>query len=96
MLIDDEGHAKLCDFGLAKYMEGGQSGLTTSNGLKGSIRFMGPEFFTLDHPQATLKSDNWAWCCLAIEVSGYSFYMHVKSLIAGARFYSTRGHMMTS
>ena len=66
--MDVNGYAKLCDFGLAKYMEGGKSGLTPSNNFPGSIRFMAPELCD-EHPYGTKKSDNWAWCCLGLEVS---------------------------
>ena len=69
ILIDDYYHARICDFGLAKILESGPTGLTTSKGLGGSIRYMSPELLGGDQPARTMESDIWALACTALEVS---------------------------
>lgn len=58
-----------CDFGLAKAIEEGPSGLTTSKNPAGTTRYLSPELLEEETPQRTLKSDVWAWACVFAEVS---------------------------
>lgn len=60
--------AVLADFGLTTLMGSSSSGLTTSRGFKGSIRWCSWEI--LDGDDRTLYGDIWAWGCLVLEVSG--------------------------
>ncbi|KAG8905545.1 hypothetical protein FRB99_008744 [Tulasnella sp. 403] len=67
VLVSEYGHAMLCDFGLAQVIdEEYHSGLTTSDGFKGSIRWCSPEIFE-GQPRST-ESDVWAWSYLVFEV----------------------------
>ena len=67
--MDDNDQAKICDFGLTKLMESGTTGGAKSTGLKGTIRYMPPEFFRVERATRDKKSDVWAWSCLGLEVS---------------------------
>ncbi|KAG8962358.1 Ras GTPase [Tulasnella sp. 425] len=69
ILMDDSFHAVLCDFGLASFIQesGISSGLTTSQSIKGSIRYMSPELHLEEDAKHTLASDVWAWGCTAFE-----------------------------
>ncbi|KIO33047.1 hypothetical protein M407DRAFT_17928 [Tulasnella calospora MUT 4182] len=69
VLINDEGKALLSDFGLAEAMGENSTGLNTSNGFKGTIRYCSPEVCQGSPPQRA--SDIWAWGCLALEAGGH-------------------------
>ncbi|KAG8906836.1 hypothetical protein FRB99_006011 [Tulasnella sp. 403] len=67
VLVNNQGRAVLCDFGLTKAIdEEHHSGLTTSDGFKGSIRWCSPE--VLEGQPRTIFSDVWAWALLVTEV----------------------------
>ncbi|KAG8893202.1 hypothetical protein FRB99_002140, partial [Tulasnella sp. 403] len=68
VLINDDGEAMLCDFGLSKLLEDVPSGLTTTNGQKGTLRYMAPEQFG-EKPLYTTETDVYAFGCLAIGVA---------------------------
>ncbi|KAG8946164.1 hypothetical protein FRC04_012019 [Tulasnella sp. 424] len=88
VLIDDSTHAVLCDFGLASIADEAytSSGLTTSQSLKGSTRYMSPELVTGEEPKQTLASDMWAWACTVFQVltdvEPYSDAMREYTVIA--------------
>ncbi|KAG9026365.1 hypothetical protein FRB95_008904 [Tulasnella sp. JGI-2019a] len=65
-LVNQELRAVLSDFGLSVAASVAPSGLTTSLGLQGSIRWWSPELFD-DKPRTT-SSDIWAWAGLSVEV----------------------------
>ncbi len=67
VLITDDIKAVLCDFGIAKVTET-TSGLTTSEGLGGTTRYMSVELIVEKEAVLTLASDMWAWGCVFIEV----------------------------
>ncbi|KAG8907500.1 hypothetical protein FRC01_007655 [Tulasnella sp. 417] len=71
VLVNDDIEAVLCDFGLATFIEesGLPSGLTTSNTIKGSTRYMSPELLQDNDAKNTLESDMWAWGCTTFENS---------------------------
>lgn len=72
--MNDDLHAVLCDFGLASFVLASDlaSGLTTTQSIRGSIRYMSPELHLADEPKHTLASDVWAWGCTAYEVGAFS------------------------
>lgn len=69
MLVDLRRRALLADFGLSRAVQEGPSGLTTSHGLKGTLRYYSPELLSEENAKLTLQSDVWAWACLGVEVS---------------------------
>lgn len=71
ILINQRGEAVLCDLGLVRVLEGGPTGLTTSDGFKGSITWCGPEL--LEGESRTLASDMWAWACTLLEASDHKY-----------------------
>ncbi|KAG8984882.1 hypothetical protein FRB93_006179 [Tulasnella sp. JGI-2019a] len=78
VLVDHRGQALLCDFGLAKLVEDGHSGLSTSSNFHGSVRWCSPELFH-DSPRS-LASDIWAFGCVVIEVIyECTPYKHIRS-----------------
>ncbi|KAG8891416.1 hypothetical protein FRB99_003605, partial [Tulasnella sp. 403] len=67
VLINDDGEAILCDFGLAKFLEDVPSGFTTSNVQKGTYRWMAPEQFREDGALVyTTETDVYAFGCLIL------------------------------
>ncbi|KAG8894521.1 hypothetical protein FRB99_001202, partial [Tulasnella sp. 403] len=65
VLIDNDGEAMICDFGLSKLLQDIPSGFTTSNGQKGTTRWMAPEQFG-EKAVYTTQSDIYAFGCLII------------------------------
>ncbi|KAG8984002.1 hypothetical protein FRB93_006841 [Tulasnella sp. JGI-2019a] len=68
ILMSDERRAVLCDFGLVVAADEVQSGLTTSKGFKGSVRYCSPELVMEDEARRWPPSDMWAWGCLFVEI----------------------------
>ncbi|KAG8978533.1 hypothetical protein FRB93_011042 [Tulasnella sp. JGI-2019a] len=77
-LVNQELRAMLSDFGLALAASEVPSGLTTSHGLVGSVRWCSPELMK-DAPRST-SSDIWAWGVLLVEVmKEYVPYSWIKA-----------------
>lgn len=68
LLVNNQGHILLCDFGLTIVPDSDPSGLTTTKSLKGTVRYLAPELLETETPARTLSSDVWAWGCVVIEV----------------------------
>ncbi|KAG9027114.1 hypothetical protein FS837_004372 [Tulasnella sp. UAMH 9824] len=68
--IDENLNAVLSCLGLASVHgdEDHPSGLTTSTGLNGVLRYLGPELIAEEQPQHSPASDVWAWACTAFEI----------------------------
>ncbi|KAG8901767.1 hypothetical protein FRC00_004739 [Tulasnella sp. 408] len=71
VLVTTSGTTMLTGFGLAEALEDLRSGLTTSGGLKTSIRWTSPELFTETVPRRSHHSDVWAFGCLLLEHQVY-------------------------
>ncbi|KAG8897308.1 hypothetical protein FRB99_008238 [Tulasnella sp. 403] len=67
VLVDDDGEAKLCDFGLSRLLQDVLPGLTTSDLRQESLRWMAPEQL-LREDIYTTESDVYALGCLIIEI----------------------------
>ncbi|KAG8987181.1 hypothetical protein FRB94_002101, partial [Tulasnella sp. JGI-2019a] len=80
ILISSERRAVLCDFGLALAAGEVATGLTTSVGFKGSVRYCSPELVMHDESRRTVSSDIWAWGCLLVEIVKETFpYSQLRS-----------------
>lgn len=66
VLVNDHRKAQLCDFGLATAVQEARTGVTTSHGFTGSIRWCSPE--VMNDMKKTVESDMWSWGCLVLEV----------------------------
>ncbi|KAG8947736.1 copper transport protein ctr1 [Tulasnella sp. 424] len=78
ILVTDDLHVVICDFGISQVVAESNRFTTTSIG-KGSTVYMSPELFSAD-PGTTLKSDVWAWGCLVLYMtSGISPYSELPS-----------------
>ncbi|KAG8913716.1 hypothetical protein FRC01_004415 [Tulasnella sp. 417] len=64
ILVTDDLHLVICDFGISRIMSE-TNRFTTTSSAKGSTVYMSPELFSAD-PLSTLKSDVWAWGCLVL------------------------------
>jgi serine/threonine protein kinase len=73
ILIDDEGNARLCDFGIARILsEGAASGLTTTSHHTGTDPYLCYELVTAEGVcRSTIASDVHALACTALDVSQY-------------------------
>ncbi|KAG8905283.1 hypothetical protein FRB99_000300 [Tulasnella sp. 403] len=68
ILVNNEGRALICDFGLARSMETMPTGMTTSTfNQSGSIAYQSPELI-LGTSNRNIKTDMWAWACMAQEI----------------------------
>jgi serine/threonine protein kinase len=72
VLVDDDGVAKLCDFGLVKLHDWeGVHGMTTTSPYAGTTRYKAPELFISNRnrwPEATLEADIYSLGCMMVEV----------------------------
>jgi serine/threonine protein kinase len=67
VLVDDEGHAVLCDFGVSKVMQEQSSGNTTSGGGQHTRGFAAPEIL-MDPKAYSKETDTYAFGSLIVEV----------------------------
>ncbi|PVG00588.1 kinase-like protein [Serendipita vermifera] len=69
VLLDDNGHAMLCDFGLVRVIAEGETlGLTTTTEHTGTDRYAAPEFVTSEETIVpTAASDVYALGCLGLK-----------------------------
>lgn len=74
--MDDNGVAKLCDFGLVRLADWqGPAGMTTTSPYTGTERYKAPELFMSKenrHPVATFEGDIYSLGSVMLEVSNYS------------------------
>lgn len=71
VLIDNGGHAMLCDFGISRIIEDAleSTGFTTSGVVEGSLRWSAPEVVSNDEPtRFTQASDIWSFGCTGYEI----------------------------
>ncbi|KAG8955250.1 hypothetical protein FRC03_011241 [Tulasnella sp. 419] len=68
VLINDEGHAAVNDFGLSQVMENSGSTITNSMANVGNARWLAPEIFCEDMKRST-ASDVYAFGCLMLEIA---------------------------
>jgi serine/threonine protein kinase len=70
--VDENGVAKLCDFGLVRLVDwGGPAGMTTTSPYTGTARYKAPELFVSvenRHPVATFEGDIYSVGCIMLEV----------------------------
>jgi serine/threonine protein kinase len=75
-LIDDEGHARICDFGLVRIASGLRgTGWTTTTSHTGTVRYAAYEFVNPDedHIVSTKEGDIYSIGCLGLEVNDLAF-----------------------
>ena len=60
--MSDEGQPLICDFGLARIVPGSAS-LSNTTTVRGSVRWMAPEFFDSDDPvtEHSAATDVWGF-----------------------------------
>lgn len=69
ILLDAQGNARICDFGLAHQMDIQHTSMARKNdGEGGSPRYMAPECYDAAHGKLTEKVDVWALGCILLEV----------------------------
>ncbi|KIO21062.1 hypothetical protein M407DRAFT_51459, partial [Tulasnella calospora MUT 4182] len=68
VLIDKEGDAALCDFGLSTLLMVNPATMTMSTVAVGTVRWCAPELLTSNVPEKTPASDVWAFAALSLEV----------------------------
>jgi serine/threonine protein kinase len=77
VLLDDEWHARLADFGLTAFAEATMPSQSTSR--RGSIRWMAPELHRpqsvgLDVFKRTPATDVYAFACICVEVGTFTLH----------------------
>ncbi len=61
ILVNEQYHAKVADFGMSKITQLGNQSLVSTNDAGGSTRWMAPELFTRGKPVKTKKSDVYSY-----------------------------------
>ncbi|KAG8766213.1 hypothetical protein FRC16_007745 [Serendipita sp. 398] len=74
ILIDDDGVARLCDFGLVRLIQETPSGMTTTTAHTGTVRYLAQELVISDDPKPTTETDCHALGCIALEVRALPFH----------------------
>ncbi|KAG8791786.1 hypothetical protein FRC16_000285 [Serendipita sp. 398] len=67
ILIDSNGTAKLCDFGLIRVVQEGDTGMATSTPHTGTARYLSHELVTDENATPTVASDSHALGCIGLE-----------------------------
>jgi serine/threonine protein kinase len=76
VLVDDNGAAKICDFGLLRLVrESAPTGMTTTSSHTGTTRYLSYELISEDEEDAkpTTASDVYALACIGMEVRELPF-----------------------
>ena len=78
ILVDDDGHARLADFGMALIAEGTAYNYGSLHG-GGAIRWSAPELldpeeFGFENSRPTFQSDIYAFACMCVEVWQLSLF----------------------
>ncbi|KDQ52290.1 hypothetical protein JAAARDRAFT_113212, partial [Jaapia argillacea MUCL 33604] len=73
ILMNDQGHCQLADFGLAAFAEATKGAYTTTNSRPGSTRWMAPELlfperFGIVGTRRTCATDIFSYGCVCIEI----------------------------
>ncbi|KAG8882330.1 hypothetical protein FRB98_003763 [Tulasnella sp. 332] len=87
ILVNREGHAVICDLGLAKALDS-DARFATSSDFRGSTHWCAPELWNGEG--RSLQSDMWSWGCLVLEVmrgimpyAGLSHFAVIRSVTDG-------------
>ncbi|KAG8763301.1 hypothetical protein FRC15_008054, partial [Serendipita sp. 397] len=88
ILIDDDGVARLCDFGLVRLIQETPSGMTTTTAHTGTVRYLAQELVISDDPKPTTETDCHALGCIALEFAYlHPPYAHRGSTAPAGQFY---------
>jgi serine/threonine protein kinase len=68
-LIDDYGHARICDFGLVRILSNEKTGMTTTSEHTGTTRYLAYELVAPGQPITTTASDVHAIGCIGLDAS---------------------------
>ncbi|KZS88609.1 kinase-like protein [Sistotremastrum niveocremeum HHB9708] len=85
ILVNDDGHAVLVDFGLTRLLLDPTAvsvSFDSATNIRGTARYMAPELFLsdCDNPKPDKASDIWAFACVVLEVIGETIpYANCKS-----------------
>lgn len=97
VLIDSNGQAKLCDFGLLRLVYDEPTGMTTTASHSGTPRYLSYELVKDEFPKATAASDIHALACVGMEVriqsappSSLLSFLSVYILMLAIRFCSSQ------
>jgi serine/threonine protein kinase len=83
ILIDDNGVAKICDFGLVRILmeKGNHSGMTTTSAHRGTERYLPYELVTTqDASQLTTSSDVYSMGCVGLFVCLFRNSQHLLTI----------------
>lgn len=69
VLIDDDGRARICDFGLVRVLSDDTTGFGTTTTHTGTVRYLAYELVVSEHPVPTVASDVHALGCVGLDVS---------------------------
>jgi len=70
ILIDDDGHARICDFGLVRILRDERgSGLTTTTAHTGTTRYLAYELARDEDALPTTATDIYALGCVGLKVN---------------------------
>jgi serine/threonine protein kinase len=72
IMIDDQGTARTCDFGLVRILSDETHGKLATTTYTGTPRYLAYELVIVERPIPTLASDIYALGCVALDVRGHN------------------------
>jgi serine/threonine protein kinase len=72
-MIDDQGTARICDFGLVRILSDKNSGEVVNTTYAGTPRYLAYELVAAERPIQTLATDIHALGCIGLDVRGHIF-----------------------
>jgi serine/threonine protein kinase len=72
-MIDDQGAARICDFGLVRILSDENSGKMATTTYTGTPRYLAYELVAAERPIQTLESDIHALGCIGLDVRDHIF-----------------------
>jgi serine/threonine protein kinase len=74
ILVDNQGRAQLCDFGLAIVGSTTTGNMSATDTGAGTLRFMSPERFANEESRRTMSDDIYAFACLCYTVRAHILF----------------------
>jgi serine/threonine protein kinase len=69
-MVDDQGNARICDFGLTRIFWEGAAAKNITSTYAGTPRYLAYELVTAERPSPTFASDIHALGCIGLDVRG--------------------------
>jgi serine/threonine protein kinase len=77
-MIDDQGNARICDFGLTRIFSEDNTGKTVTTTYTGTPRYLAYELVKTEQPFPTAATDMYALGCVGLDVCGTESLLYLR------------------